>query len=83
MEDIRSKLEFILRDILEDDGLEARNDLSAADVPNWDSLAHLNIIVAVEKAFGIRFKTAEIAGLSKPDQNIGTFLALIASKRTP
>ena len=81
MEELRKQLQEVLRDILDDDTIEARDELSAGDVPNWDSLAHLNIVIAVEKAFGIRFAAAEIAGLKKPGQNLGTFLRLIEKKK--
>lgn len=80
MDDAREKLQEILREILDRDDVVLRDELSAADFPDWDSLAHLNIVIAVEKAFGIRFAAAEIAGLKKPGQNIGTFLAMIAQK---
>jgi acyl carrier protein len=41
----------------------------------------LNLIIAIEKRFGIKFATAEISRLKDDDQNIGTLLALIARKR--
>lgn len=83
MEEIREKLQEILRNILEDDGLVLRDNLAAADIPNWDSLAQLNIVIAAERAFGVRFTTAEIASLNKPGRNIGYFLSLIAGKQRP
>lgn len=76
----RAKLQQILQTVLDDDTIEVRDDLSAGDIPGWDSLAHLNIVITVEKAFGIRFAAAEIAGLKQPGQNIGTFVALIEKK---
>lgn len=81
--DARVKLQEILQTVLDDDTIELRDETTAEDVPGWDSLAHLNIVIAVEKAFGIRFAAAEIAGLKQPGQNIGTFLAMIARKLGP
>ena len=81
MNDMREKLQQILRETLDDDTIVAEDSLTAADVPGWDSLAHLNIVIAVEKAFGIRFAAAEIAALKKPGQNIGTFLQAVARKK--
>lgn len=82
MNDLRKRLQNILRDILDDENIVITDEMSASDIPDWDSLAHLNIIIAVEKDLGIRFAAAEIAGLKKPGQNIGSFLKVIAQKRS-
>lgn len=80
MDDIRKTLREILQDVLDMEVAELRDDMSAEDFPEWDSLAHLNIVIAVEKALRIRFAAAEISRLKQPGQNIGTFLALIGQK---
>ena len=80
MDDVRMKLKEILQDILDQEIAELRDDMTAEDFPEWDSLAHLNIVIAVEKALHIRFAAAEISRLKQSGQNIGTFLALIAQK---
>jgi acyl carrier protein len=77
----REKLQTVFRNVFSDDELVLRDSMTAADVDGWDSLAHINIIIAVEKYFGIRFATAEISGLKGDGQNIGTFLQLIEKKR--
>ena len=51
--------------------------ISAKDVPEWDSLTHISLVVAVEKAFGVRFRVGEV----EKTQNIGDFADLIV-KRT-
>ena len=50
--------------------------MTAADIDDWDSLSHINLIVAVEKAFKVKFTTAQVQGLA----NVGEFAALVASK---
>ena len=50
---------------------------TAADVEKWDSLNHINFIVAVEKAFGVKFKNAEIARL----EDVGGLKRLVAKYR--
>lgn len=47
--------------------------LSAKDVPEWDSLTHISLVVAVESNFGIRFRTGEV----ESTKNIGEFVNLI------
>ncbi|HYN08786.1 MAG TPA: acyl carrier protein [Vicinamibacterales bacterium] len=49
---------------------------TAADVEGWDSLANVQIIVAIEKRFGIRFRTGEIASI----KSVGELVARIASR---
>ena len=83
MEQIREKLKNILQQVLDQDVDRLADEMTAADFPDWDSLAHLNIVVAIERAFKIRFAAAEISKLKQPGQNIGSFLGLIAQKSSP
>jgi acyl carrier protein len=50
--------------------------MTADDVDAWDSLTHIDLIVAVEKAFRIKLSTSSVRGL----KNVGDFIALITSK---
>lgn len=54
-------------------------DTTADQVPGWDSLSHLNIILAIEKEFNIRFKPYELLKL----KNIGELQHLIDQKLNP
>lgn len=80
MTDILAKLAPIFQEVFDDDELEITPVTTADDIEDWDSLEHINLIIAVEKAFGIKFTTAEISRLKEPEQNVGTFSDLIASK---
>jgi acyl carrier protein len=51
-------------------------ELSAKDVPEWDSLLHISLMVAVEKDFGIRFNVGEV----ESTRNLGEFADLIVQK---
>jgi acyl carrier protein len=75
-ETVKQHLEAIFQDVFDDSLLKIRADMTAADVEGWDSLSHINLIVAVEKEFRIRLTTAEVRGLN----NVGDFMALIAKK---
>ena len=77
MDELREELQQVFRDVFDDAELVIRDEMDSEDIPGWDSLAHINIIIAAEKAFGIRFAVAEISELKNPGQNIGTFLAMI------
>jgi acyl carrier protein len=79
-DDLRDDLQTVFRDVFGDDDIVLTDSMTADDVPGWDSLAHINLIIATEKHFGIKFATAEISGLKGDDQNIGSFLRLIGKK---
>jgi acyl carrier protein len=74
--EIYEQLTEIFRDLFDDDTLALRPGTTAADVPGWDSFNHVNLIVAVEARFNIKFKTAEIEGL----RNVGHLVEVIESK---
>jgi acyl carrier protein len=74
--EIYSKLTEIFRDIFDDDSITLRPDMTAADIEDWDSFNHINLIVATEARFGIKFQTAEIESL----RNVGHFVELIEKK---
>lgn len=80
MTDSRSALQEIFREVFDDPTIVLRDDMTAADVDGWDSVTHIDLLIAVERSLGIRFATAEMSRLKEPDQNIGSFLRLIDSK---
>jgi len=51
-------------------------ELSADDVEEWDSLIQINLSLAVEKAFNIRFRVGEV----EATKNVGDFANLIARR---
>jgi acyl carrier protein len=80
MDDVRAVLQDVFRDVFDDPSIELRDDMSAGDVDGWDSISHINLLIAVERKLGIRFATAEMSRLKEPDQNIATFVQLIRQK---
>ncbi len=76
-DEILAELTEIFRTVLDDDGLVLTPETTAADVPAWDSMNHITIVVEAERHFGIKVRTAEIEAL----RNVGDFVTLIAAKR--
>lgn len=70
------ELREIFRETFDDDGLEIRPEMTAKDVEDWDSLMQIQLIVAAERRFGIKFTTQEMNSL----KNVGDFAALIGGK---
>ena len=73
------QLTAIFRDVLDDDSLNLKPELTAKDVDGWDSLTHLRLLLSVEKTFRVRFTTAEIGKL----ENVGDLATLIQSRIQP
>jgi acyl carrier protein len=78
--DARQRVQTVFRDVFNDPSLVLRDEMTAKDVEGWDSLAHINLIIALERSLRIKFATAEIARLKEPGQNVGILIQLIKSK---
>jgi acyl carrier protein len=74
--EIVSRLTPIFRDVFNDDSLVVSEGMTAADVATWDSLSNINMIIAVEKAFGVKFSIKDVRAL----KNVGELLELIKRK---
>jgi len=64
------RLQPIFRDILDDDSLVLTAEFSAADSADWDSVATVQIVLAVEEAFSVRLPTSVVGGLKSVSQLI-------------
>lgn len=73
---IYERLLPIFVEVFDDDTIELTPLMTAADVPAWDSLSNIRLVVAVEEEFGIQFTTGEVAGL----KNVGEFVSVIQSR---
>lgn len=73
---IYQELTNICRDLFDEESLELTPGLTAADVPEWDSFNHINLIVATEARFGIKFQTAELESL----HTVGHLADLVQNK---
>jgi acyl carrier protein len=69
-------MQAVFRDVFDDEELVLQDQLTAADVENWDSLTHINLIVGIEREFKIKFTTAEVGSL----KNAGELKALVQKK---
>jgi acyl carrier protein len=75
-QEIYPRLIKIMRDVFDDENLVATPELTANDVEGWDSVNHITLVVAIEEAFGIKFKSAELEKM----KNVGQLVEQIEKK---
>lgn len=73
---IYSRLTDVFHQVFDDQSIVPTPQMKARDVEDWDSLNHINLIVAVEAQFKIKFKTAEIESL----RDVGHLVEMIQHK---
>jgi len=78
-EDIHSRLQAIFRDVFDNDTLVVTRATTVGDIPDWDSLAQINLVVAIEKDFEIKVSLEDLETLS----NVGDMMDLIRTSVTP
>jgi len=74
--EIKEKLTHVFHSTFNNTDLVLRDDLTASDVDNWDSLTHMILISEIEKYFGIKFRLKELNKM----KNVGSLIDIIISK---
>ena len=74
--DIREKLTNIFKEVFDEETLVLSDEMTADDVDAWDSLSHVNLMIAIEIAFDIEFKQSEIQNFA----NVGELILVIEQK---
>jgi acyl carrier protein len=62
--EIMGKIRTILAEVIDDDGLQLTESTTSDDVPDWDSLSHMKLMVGLESELGLRFEVEEISGIT-------------------
>lgn len=75
-DEILAKMTPIFRDIFDDDTFVPTMTMTAKDVPGWDSYQQVNILIAVEEAFSVKFRSREVDRLG----NVGDLVRLVSEK---
>ena len=74
--EIFEKLTEIFQDVMDNDEIVVTDTTCADDIEEWDSLTQIQLVVAIEKAFGIKFNSKEITTW----QNVGEMVDSVMSK---
>lgn len=75
-EQVLEELTGIFREEFDDEGIVLTEETTSEDIEEWDSLEHINLIVAVEEHFGIKFSMNEVTGM----KNVGAMVEIIAGR---
>lgn len=76
MSELPSRLQAIFRDVFDSETLHITRETTAKTVEGWDSLAHINLVSAIEQEFRIRFALGELQSM----KNVGELLDLMEKK---
>ncbi|MBR6986096.1 MAG: acyl carrier protein [Ruminococcus sp.] len=75
-QDIITRLNSVFRDVFDDDSLSVSENTTSADIEDWDSIEHINLISAVEDEFSMLFRMREVSGM----KNVGEMIAIIKER---
>ena len=79
MEDkIYEPLNEIFQDVFDDEDIVVDAGTNSDTIEDWDSLEHINLVVAIEKAFGLKFSMDEVTGM----KNVGEMVEIIKARGT-
>lgn len=73
-EEIFAQLTEIFQDVFDDDEIVLTDSTTADDIEDWDSLEQINLLVAIEKRFKIKFRLSDVSGL----ENVGAMVDLVS-----
>ena len=74
--EVLARVQEVFRDVLDNEDIVLSDETTADDIEEWDSLSHIQLIVAVEKAFHVKFTSKEILSW----KNIGEMVDCILAK---
>ena len=75
-EEIFERLNNVFRDVFDDDTIVVTETTTSKDIEDWDSLEHINLVVAVEQEFGMKFNMNEVTTM----KDVGDMVNIIISR---
>lgn len=75
-EEVYVQLNEVFRDVFDEEEITVNDATTANDIEDWDSLEHINLVVAVEKKFNIKFSMGEVNKF----KNVGEMVDIIMTR---
>ena len=75
-EEVFTKLNEVFRDVFDDETICVNENTTSADIEDWDSLEHINLLAAVEQEFGMKFNMGQVVSM----KNVGEMSDIIMSQ---
>ncbi len=75
-EEVYDRLNGVFRAVFDDDSITVCDKTTSADIEDWDSLEHIDLIVSIEKEFGMKFTMSETTGM----KNVGEMVDIILQR---
>ena len=75
-EEVYKKLDEVFQDVFDDSSIHVVDSTTSDDIEDWDSLEHINLVVAIENAFGIKFNMGEVTKM----KNVGEMVDIILER---
>jgi acyl carrier protein len=76
-EQIYKELDEIFQDVFDDESIHVTATTTAADIEDWDSLEHINLVVAIENHFKIKFNMNQVTSM----KNVGEMVDIIEEQK--
>ncbi len=77
-EKIYERLNEVFQEVFDDDTITVNAATVADDIEDWDSLEHINLVVAIEEEFGMKFKMSEVTSM----KNVGEMVSILSERAT-
>lgn len=75
-EEVFERLNKVFRDVFDDDDITVTETTTSADIDDWDSLEHINLVAAVEQEFSMKFTMGQVVTM----KNVGEMVDIILQK---
>lgn len=76
-EEIFKELDEVFQDVFDDESIHVTDETTANDIEDWDSLEHINLVVAIEHKFGMKFNMKEVTSM----KNVGAMVDVIMERK--
>lgn len=75
-EALYERLNKVFQDVFDDEEITVNDETTSADIEDWDSLEHINLVSAVEQEFGIKFTMGQVMTMKNVGEMVDIIMAM-------